>query len=891
MFQGIIFVKNDGKLTINGDTTAQAVLIQWGQCIINGNLDVADYITVQANPTGTMTVNGDVSANHISIEGGTLTINGTLYDVSQITIQSGSLTVSTSGSSKEQPIESVIVESGELHLCGNWFVNDMRINSGVIYVIPCTGSLEGSGTFFLECNQLTIEADGAINADGTGGDARGIGADGHDRPAGGGYGGKGGDGDFSETGGKTYGDNFSLTIEMGSRGGNSFFFPDEGGKGGGSISIISTGDVVIYGRVTANGGNGSSGTASSGGSGGSVLIYSPNLELTGSIAVNGGIGHKAGSGYGGGGGGGGRIKLFYVTGIKGVVGKLSVNGGSAGAPSSQPGQNGTIWTDAIPNPPELIAPEDGASLANYRPTFRFNVIDASIDTDNRDDDLGCRVELSTDNFATIYKIYDQNVSLSGWSKFSYKSGDDAEFTPTEDLPQGVYQWRAAVRDKSVKSKNSLVQSFTVGTPPLIRVEAHPSSLPPDGKSTSLITATVTSPEGKPITDEIIEMSVDDSGKISEVTNKGDGTYTATYTAGDKTGTVTITAKATKANVSATVELTLTSPVIYQTEFSLTKGINMISLPLSPETPYTASTLAAYLNSTIVIQVDNGRFDAYVRAGSIGTDFPIQMGQGYIVNLMEAQTFEITGKPWGEPVPAAPSTRNRVSSRNSVSGEPWAFVIAGHIEGTVPDGGCLRITNLRTGEKLVVPLSSVEQAASLLQNELAARSTVLEKNELAARFTGEFTAAFVDMNRSPVIAEGDEFTIQLIGMSGVSLAEAKRYIISHKELEQAYLLAHISARVEKTTLLPNYPNPFNPETWIPYKLASDAVVRIAIYDINGALVRQLSLGYQKAGYYVDRLNAAYWDGRNALGEKVASGLYFYQFTAGDFIAMRRMVILK
>jgi parallel beta-helix repeat protein len=343
--------------------------------------------------------------------------------------------------------------------------------------------------------------------------------------------------------------------------------------------------------------------------------------------------------------------------------------------------------------------------------------------------------------------------------------------------------------------------------------------------------------------------------------------------------------------------------VFTANLVLNKGINIISLPLSPSPPYTASTLAATLNSTIVIQAKDGLFDAYVRAGSIGTDFPIQMGNGYIVNLMEAKNFNVTGKPWGEPVPAAPSI--------SASAEPWAFVIAGQIEGAIPDNGHLRITNLRTGEKLVVPISSVEQAASppyqrgvggLLQNELAARSTAIEKNELAGSLrskllsertcsTGEFTAAFVDMSRRPVIAEGDEFTIQLIGMGGVSLTEAKRYIISHKELEQAYLLAHISARVEKTTLLQNYPNPFNPETWIPYKLASDAAVRIAIYDINGALVRQLSLGYQKAGYYVDRLNAAYWDGRNASGEKVASGLYFYQLMAGDFRATRRMVILK
>jgi flagellar hook assembly protein FlgD len=93
------------------------------------------------------------------------------------------------------------------------------------------------------------------------------------------------------------------------------------------------------------------------------------------------------------------------------------------------------------------------------------------------------------------------------------------------------------------------------------------------------------------------------------------------------------------------------------------------------------------------------------------------------------------------------------------------------------------------------------------------------------------------------------------------------------------------------LLHNYPNPFNPETWIPYQLKTPAVVRIAIYNPRGVLVRELSLGYQVAGRYTSRARAAYWDGRNAVGEPVASGLYFYTLTAGDFLATRRMVILK
>ncbi|MCH8291647.1 hypothetical protein IH992_11180 [Candidatus Poribacteria bacterium] len=105
------------------------------------------------------------------------------------------------------------------------------------------------------------------------------------------------------------------------------------------------------------------------------------------------------------------------------------------------------------------------------------------------------------------------------------------------------------------------------------------------------------------------------------------------------------------------------------------------------------------------------------------------------------------------------------------------------------------------------------------------------------------------------------------------------------------LTNANPIVTETKLLRNYPNPFNPETWMPYQLASDAEVEIAIYDIKGALVRQLVLGHRATGYYVNRERAAYWDGRSNTGELVSSGLYFYQLTAGDFTAVKRMAILK
>ena len=110
-------------------------------------------------------------------------------------------------------------------------------------------------------------------------------------------------------------------------------------------------------------------------------------------------------------------------------------------------------------------------------------------------------------------------------------------------------------------------------------------------------------------------------------------------------------------------------------------------------------------------------------------------------------------------------------------------------------------------------------------------------------------------------------------------------------ELLQLLAEMTTTPETTALLANYPNPFNPETWIPYHLAKDAEVKLTIYDMRGVAVRELILGHQAAGVYQSRGRAAYWDGRNQHGEPVASGVYFYTLTAGEFTATRKMLIRK
>ena len=109
---------------------------------------------------------------------------------------------------------------------------------------------------------------------------------------------------------------------------------------------------------------------------------------------------------------------------------------------------------------------------------------------------------------------------------------------------------------------------------------------------------------------------------------------------------------------------------------------------------------------------------------------------------------------------------------------------------------------------------------------------------------------------------------------------------------AYLQSLLALLIPKeTALLPNYPNPFNPETWIPYQLAEPAEVTLRIYAVHGGLVRTLALGHTPAGIYQSRSRAVYWDGKNDVGESVASGIYFYTLTAGGFTATRKMLIRK
>ena len=141
------------------------------------------------------------------------------------------------------------------------------------------------------------------------------------------------------------------------------------------------------------------------------------------------------------------------------------------------------------------------------------------------------------------------------------------------------------------------------------------------------------------------------------------------------------------------------------------------------------------------------------------------------------------------------------------------------------------------------------------------------------------------------------------------ASAKQVIAAHRALNELQAIPNKTPRmqiaiqllrhylsvadrnVKETKLLPNYPNPFNPDTWIPYQLSEASTVTVKIYDVTGSLVRTINVGHKPSGYYLTRERAIYWDGRNRNQEPISSGIYFYTLTAGDYTQTRRMVIVK
>ena len=340
-----------------------------------------------------------------------------------------------------------------------------------------------------------------------------------------------------------------------------------------------------------------------------------------------------------------------------------------------------------------------------------------------------------------------------------------------------------------------------------------------------------------------------SGPITAVEFSADGQYFAT---GSTDGSVKLYAR----------EGEFEPPVVGTVgtfDMSLGLGLNMISMPLRPETPLTASAFLAKLGGTMMVRLsqEEQQFEAFLPNSGFGDGFPIVGGEGYIVNVTEPTTVAITGTAWV----------NAPARDASTGTAPWAVVVAGVAPvGERGSPHAVVIENPRTGARATTPV----------------------------RDDGRFIASMVDMSRRPVASVGDDLVAWAMDAGGKLVSRRVSYSVSAADVASATvrlaLHAAPAAPVEPL-LLANFPNPFNPETWIPFALAESGPVTLTIYDVNGRAVRTLHLGDLPAAWYDTRDTAAHWDGRDDAGESVGSGVYIAELDARGRKTRQRMVLRK
>ena len=306
---------------------------------------------------------------------------------------------------------------------------------------------------------------------------------------------------------------------------------------------------------------------------------------------------------------------------------------------------------------------------------------------------------------------------------------------------------------------------------------------------------------------------------------------------------------------------------------LREGINLIGVPRDGDVSM-ASHIAALgqpnveLTTLALTRDSDGNVQFIVVSSS--NDVAVTGGQGFIVVANGPWALTMSGDPW----------ENVQDSSASASAEHLLLPISTPllvVEGSLAredtlealNGLEVSVTNLRTGQTVTERVGSTSGS-------------------------GRFSAAMLNLKGGRYEAS-DQFEVQIVDPSGAFGGVPTQRIVLDKEnivsgrLDLGQLL--LSAVPDRSKLLPNYPNPFNPETWIPFQLADSSRVTVTIYNAAGQTVRVLELGLLPAGTYYSRSKAAYWDGRNALGERVASGMYFYRLEAGSYTQLRRMVILK
>ncbi len=255
---------------------------------------------------------------------------------------------------------------------------------------------------------------------------------------------------------------------------------------------------------------------------------------------------------------------------------------------------------------------------------------------------------------------------------------------------------------------------------------------------------------------------------------------------------------------------------------------------------------------------------------------IQIATCVILSAQEAATVTISGEAWDNTASGTMAAPSLMTGGIQMIGITPVLALSGSIVDGVKgiNSAGLRVTvkNLSTGSAVAAMIEETGDTPS----QVGYRLTV------------------VDIVDGRAAAMGDTLEISVTSPDTSIGMEPLRYTVTAEDVRRSRIelpALFLQEIPSETALLRNYPNPFNPETWIPYRLAEDAFVTLTIYNSSGQVVRTLDVGHQRAAVYENQSKAAYWNGRNDLGESVASGMYFYTLRAGDYSATRKMLILK
>ena len=318
-----------------------------------------------------------------------------------------------------------------------------------------------------------------------------------------------------------------------------------------------------------------------------------------------------------------------------------------------------------------------------------------------------------------------------------------------------------------------------------------------------------------------------------------------------------------------IETTFEGDPWEDTTVNLEAGANLVGLPVNDPSVAMAGDISGLFADGVVLSITAGSGGEYTTV-SATEDVAVAGDAAYYIVASAAGSATLTGDGWenGNAANAAPIAL----SGYKIGSQTPALVVYGsvtdEITGLAKEGFRVKVKNLATKAGLS-EITSVETAEG-------------------------YSMAFVDLKDARAARVGDILEISADSPNPLIGVKPVRHVVTVDDVKNGRITLEDLIAYEipaETALLRNYPNPFNPETWIPYHLSEDADVSLTIYDVNGALVRDIDVGHQIAAKYDTRAKAIYWDGRNQFGEQVASGIYFYSLSAGDFSATRKMVILK